>query len=43
MHEHLKALMFYRILKQALESPGIAKILVTMTEDGELEANVVID
>ncbi len=40
MNEKLKALQFYRILKMALSSPGIKAVKVTMTDDGELEANI---
>jgi hypothetical protein len=37
--EMAKAIQFYMIIKDALES-GVKSITVTMTENGELEANV---
>ena len=43
MDEKLKALKFYRTLMVALKSPGIQSILVTLSPDGELEANVLIE
>lgn len=38
--EYEKALKFYKILKTALHSEGIKNILISLGEDGELEANV---
>jgi fructose-1-phosphate kinase PfkB-like protein len=43
MNESLKALMFYRVLMAALKSDGIKKVLVTLGEDGDLQADIVID
>lgn len=42
MHEMLKALQFYRILKLALNSTGIKEVKVIMTEDGELQADIMM-
>jgi hypothetical protein len=35
-----KALEFYNTIRQALESDGIHRVIITLTPDGELEANV---
>ena len=43
MNEMLKALKFYRTLMIALKTPGIDRIVVTLEDDGELEANILED
>jgi hypothetical protein len=40
MDEHLKALQFYRIVKTALRTVGIKKLILTLDKDGEIEMNV---
>jgi hypothetical protein len=41
--ERTVALQFYKVIVQALRSNGIKKILVSMSREGELEADVVIE
>jgi len=40
MHEALKALQFYRMVRTALNTPGIGLLEVTRGLDGEIEVNV---
>jgi len=43
MHEHLKALEFYRTCLIALQTVGIDKLVVTLESDGEMEVNILED
>lgn len=41
MTEQMKALMFYRRMQDALRSEGIDCVLLTMDENGEMQADAV--
>lgn len=43
MHERLVALLFYRTIKEALDSCGINKLVITRGADGNLEVDVDVD
>jgi len=40
MNEHLKALSFYRRMKDALRTTGVDAVILTLYKDGEINADV---
>jgi len=43
MNEHLKALLFYRRMMDALKTPGISSVTITLANDGEINADAKFD